>query len=284
MKPEEFLAQFNGYHLDSTERYVYRYRTAERALMEIQKGTLRISPFPELNDPKEFADWHFGFAASNSFDADTNWPELERQATAHAKNFAKVLCTTLDDSTALNRGDVNSVWGRGFSRPRMWQQYSENYCGACMVFDRATLDAAVRASGSGSKLFVDRARYANAPRVFKNHPLLNPFMLNYDRIKSVGMARAMTEHAELHWQALFFDKALDWQTEKEFRWLIWDTEHKAIVFDFRDALKAVVVGETFARLDDLHDLCAPLKVPVWEMRWKNGSPEPIPTIRRGLRR
>jgi hypothetical protein len=53
MKPEEFLAQFNGYHLDSTELYVYRYRTAERALMEIQKGTLRISPFPELNDPKE---------------------------------------------------------------------------------------------------------------------------------------------------------------------------------------------------------------------------------------
>ncbi|OKO69943.1 DUF2971 domain-containing protein [Bradyrhizobium sp. NAS96.2] len=279
MTPEDFLVQFNGYHLDSVEHYVYRYRTADRALMEIEKRTLRLSPFPELNDPKEFARWHFGFMSAADF-GEINWPDLEEQATAYAKNFAKVLCTTLDDSTALDRGDVNSVWGRGFSRPRMWQQYAENYCGACMVFDRAALDAAIRATvPKGSKLFVDRVRYANTPRIGRNHPLLNPFVLNYDRIKSLGMARAMTEHAEIHWQALFFDKALDWQTEQEYRWLVWDTEHKEIIFDFSDAMKAVVIGETFPRLNDLHDLCEPLKVPVWEMRWKNGSPEPSPIIR-----
>jgi hypothetical protein len=77
-----------------------------------------------------------------------------------AKNFAKVLCATLDDEAALDRENINNIWGRGFSRPRMWQQYAENYCGACMVFDRAALDAAIRSSvPKGSKLIVDRVRY-----------------------------------------------------------------------------------------------------------------------------
>lgn len=278
MTPQEFIREFNGYHLDSADHYVYRYRTAERVLMEIERKTLRLSPFPELNDPKEFGNWNFGFAASSSF-GNVNFEDLERQATAHAKDYAKVLCVTLDDPAALNRGDVNSVWGRGFSRPRMWQQYADNYRGACMVFDRDLLDKAIReVVPKGSKLIASRVHYTNTPRIFTNHLVLNPFMLNYDRVKSVGMVQAMTEHAEIHWRALFFDKALDWQSEKEYRWLIWDTEHPAIVFDFHDALKAVVVGETFERLDDLHTLCTPLKVPVWEMRWKNGSPEPVPTF------
>ncbi|MHC2623035.1 hypothetical protein ACVIW2_005067 [Bradyrhizobium huanghuaihaiense] len=280
MTPVEFIKQFSGYHLDSADHYVYRYRAAERTMMEIERKTLRLSPFPELNDPKEFSDWHFGFGARNGFDPEQNWSELEQQATTYSKNFAKVLCATLDDGTSLNREDINSVWGRGFSRQRMWHQYADNYRGSCMVFDRATLDVAIRSAvPKGSKLIAGRVRYRNTPRVFPMHPALNPFMLDYDHVRAMGMAQAVTKHAELHWQALFFDKALDWQTEQEYRWLIWDTEHKEIIFDFGGALKAVVIGHQFPRIDDLYYLCAPLNVPVWQMQWKNGSPEPVPIWR-----
>jgi hypothetical protein len=49
----------------------------------------------------------------------------------------------MDDESAVGRG-VNNIWGRGFSRPRMWQQYGDNYRGVCMIFDRAALQRALR--------------------------------------------------------------------------------------------------------------------------------------------
>jgi Protein of unknown function (DUF2971) len=290
-------SQFHPLHLDSADRFVYRYRTAKRALKEIEKKKVRMSPFPELNDPKEFADWDFDLHASQEF-PNPNWQKPQEEASAYAKNCAKVLCATLDDKSALDRTNIDSIWARGFSRPRMWQQYAENYCSACMVFDRAALDAAIRSSvPKGSKLIGRNIRYINTSRLRINHSLLNPFMLNYDRIHNVGMAQAMAEHVERHMQMLFFDKASDWQTEKEYRWLIWDTEHKELFIKFGNALKAVVIGENkFATapdqqkmptpeeisiaLDNLHERCARLNVTVWEMRWRNGAPGVVPVALR----
>ncbi len=279
---EDRRSQFSMYFLDSTERFVYRYRSMTRALSELDHGTLRISPFPELNDPKEFADWRFGFAARRNFLPDQNWPDLEQQASAYAKNFAKVFCATLDDDSALDRENVNNIWGRGFSRPRMWQQYADDYRGVCMVFDRAALGAAIRSSvPEGSLHIADRVKYSNTPRVFVMHPSLNPFMLDYDRMNAVGLRQAMTEHIGLHREMLFFHKASDWQTEKEYRWLVWDTEHKDIIFKFGEALKAIVVGLKPSQeyLHKLHDACARVSVPVWELRWSNGAPEGFPIVR-----
>jgi hypothetical protein len=271
-------SQFHPLHLDSTDRFIYRYRSADRAFMEIEKKTLRMSPFPELNDPKEFANWDFDLFGTQELPG-PDWLTQQMQASAHAKNFAKVLCATSDDKSALDRANIDSIWGRGFSRLRMWQQYASNYCGACMVFDRAALDSAIRSSVLvGSKLIVGNVRYINTSRLRTNHPLSNPFMLDYDRIHGVGMTQAMAEHVERHMQALFFDKATDWQTEREYRWLIWDTKHKELFPNFGDALKAVVIWENkFLGLDVLKGLCTPLKVPVWEVRWRNGSLNVIPS-------
>ena len=279
---EDSRSQFSMYFLDSTKRFVYRYRSMDRALYELKHGTLRISPFPELNDPKEFADWRFGFAAQKNFDPAQDWPDLEQQASAHAKNYAKVFCATLDDDSALDRANIESIWGRGFSRPRMWQQYADDYRGVCMVFDRLTLDATIRSSvPAGSLHIANPVKYSNTPRVFVMHPALNPFMLDYDRMNAVGLRQAMTEHIAMHREVLFFQKASDWQSEKEYRWLVWDTEHKDIIFKFGGALKAVVVGQKPSEEDlhKLHDACERASVPVWQLRWSNGAPEGFPIVR-----
>jgi hypothetical protein len=279
---EDRQSQFSMYFLDSTERFVYRYRSMTRALYELDRGTLRISPFPELNDPKEFADWKFGFAAQRSFHPEPNWPDLEQQTSAYAKKFAKVFCATLDDDSALDKENINRIWGRGFCRPRMLQQYADDYRGVCMVFDRATLDAAIIASvPEGSLHIADRVKYSDTPLMFKNHPTLNPFMLDYDIMNAVGLRQAMTEHIGLHREVLFFQKARDWRTEKEYRWLVWDTEHKDIIFKFGDALRAIVVGQKPSEEDlhRLHDACARVSIPVWQLRWWNGAPEAVPAIR-----
>ena len=113
-----------------------------------------MSSFKELNDPKEFADWRFDLftrEGRGGFDKSIEH-EIDTSATIFAKSHAKVLCATLDNESALGRG-VNNIWGRGYSRPRMWQQYGDNYQGVCMIFDRAALQRAIEASvPSGSAL------------------------------------------------------------------------------------------------------------------------------------
>ena len=106
-------SQFHPLHLDSADRFVYRYRTAKRALKEIEKKKVRMSPFPELNDPKEFADWDFDLHASQEF-PNPNWQKPQEEASAYAKNCAKVLCATLDDKSALDRTNIDSIWAVGF--------------------------------------------------------------------------------------------------------------------------------------------------------------------------
>jgi hypothetical protein len=58
-KPWWTEPQVDLFGLDSKDHYVYRYRSASRAIQELRTRRLRMSSFKELNDPKEFADWRF---------------------------------------------------------------------------------------------------------------------------------------------------------------------------------------------------------------------------------
>ncbi|WP_458179926.1 DUF2971 domain-containing protein [Bradyrhizobium sp. 14AA] len=53
---------------------------------------------------------------------------------------------------------VNHIWSRGFCRPRMWQQYGDNYRGVCMVYDRQALDDAIPMAGNPMLALQDAAR------------------------------------------------------------------------------------------------------------------------------
>jgi len=122
-----------------------------------------------------------------------------------------------------------------------------------------------------------RVNYSNTPRVFKLGLDYHPFMIDYDRVCAVGLQRAVFEHALKHHERLFFEKALDWQSEAEYRWLIWDNTHAEHFFDFGDALKGLVAGPHFdmAQWEELQDLCAVDKVLVPQIIWRNGSPDMV---------
>lgn len=232
-----------------------------------------MGSFRFFNDPKEYGDWQFDlFTRSGGFDSKVE-QEIQQRGTKFAKDHAKVLCGTVDQPSAVGRG-VEKFWGRGFCRPRMWAQYGAYHKGACLIFDKAALSAAIRTSKPAESLFWEGPiTYKNTPRVYTLYD--SPFMIDYDDVCANGLQRAVSDHVVKNRVTLFFEKAADWRDEQEYRWLIWDNSHEAISIDFGDALKGVVVGCDFDAMEykPLQALCSEHKVLVKRMTWLNGSPD-----------
>jgi hypothetical protein len=96
-KPWWTEPQVDYFCLDQEDHYVYRYRTHERAIQELKTRKIRMSPFAELNDPKESNNWRFDLASRDSrqrFDPNVE-REIEESGTIFAKGHAKVLCVRL---------------------------------------------------------------------------------------------------------------------------------------------------------------------------------------------
>ena len=225
------------------------------------------------NDPRESKRWTFGLRTNSHFteESEGEWAELERRTTL-AKSGFKVICFSTDSPNSKGM-EVDHIWERGYCRPRMWSQYAENHKGACLVFDRSELRTHLKASiSSDTDLFEATVRYQNRSQ----GPSLenNPFILNYDSLKSIGAEQTLLAHVERYRKELFFEKATDWSHESEYRFLIWDRGHDAHIVPFGSALKGIVLGESFPeqRLGGL----SLNNLDIGRLRWKNGVPEVVP--------
>jgi Protein of unknown function (DUF2971) len=266
--------QVDPNRLASAEMYVYRYRPVCRFLEEIKSRRLYMSTFSKLNDPKESGLLHLNLWTRRR---DTKLPmldEISRSATEFAKAHAKALCVTLDHGSAVGAGNLEATWGRGFAHPRMWAQYADNHRGACLIFDRAALHRAIKPSVPADSHFWHGCVHYKNPSRIPVAALGQPEMLDYDRVNDAGFERAIFEHISVHRELFFFQKALDWRDELEYRWIIWDNKHSGHCVDFGDALKGVVVGSDYdvTNYNELRNVCAKHRILVRRMNWHNGAP------------
>ena len=236
----------------------------------------------ETNDPRESKDWQFGQGTRTGFseESEDEWVALEKETTL-AKQYCKIICFSTD--TAESEGmNVDHIWERGYCQPRMWAQYADNHRGVCLVFDRNELRACLEQSLlAGAPLFEGQVRYRNLSQA----PSLanNPFILDYDLLKSIGSEQTILAHIKHYWRELFFEKAIDWSQEREFRWLLWDREHDQHLFPFGSALKGIVLGMSFPE-EKLPELMPFENIDIGQLNWKNGTPEVIPRSPRILKK
>jgi len=232
------------------------------------------------NDPRENKDWQFGFETNASFDSVSGeeFASIEREATVLAKNTCKLLCLTEDGDGAVGFG-INKIYDRGFCRPRMWAQYADKHKGVCLIFDREQLRVAIEASvEASSRLFRGSVVYRNRSQA---QPLINNhFLLDFDSIRGRGLDNTIREHVSRYWRELFFEKAEDWRDEREFRWVVWDTNHEQHFVGFEKALRGIIVGPDFDESSgpDLHRYREEYDLQVAQLRWKNGVPEVVPRM------
>ena len=124
---------------DQYEPFLCHYTSRYAAMAHIlPMRLLRLSPFGLMRDPLEAKDRYIGMKPSPEFDwrrmlEDANLDVNERLNDVVKHEF-KLLSLTADRS-----GSEDGQFGRGYARPRMWDQYAEGHRGVCLMFSEQEL-------------------------------------------------------------------------------------------------------------------------------------------------
>jgi Protein of unknown function (DUF2971) len=125
---------------------------------------------------------------------------------------AHLLAFTVD---ASDYSQENEVFGRGWARARMWEQYGEGHEGICLAFDRDRLIAAVTDSLEHQDL---AAPYHLAVEYTESGK--EPVIPGSEILTEEPTPQRVAAFIEAHHESLFFLKALDWRSEYEFRFVV----------------------------------------------------------------
>jgi Protein of unknown function (DUF2971) len=251
----------------ATGRYFFHYTRLSSAIEGIlPKLRLRFSRFSSMRDPRE-TQWAFATVFTGFEDEDsepdrlsaTLWGTLE-----HAREDVRILSLTEDDNAS------NDIFGRGFARPRLWEQYAGNHVGSCLCLERSALEAAIADSVSavGGRVFQRSVDYRDAEIG------LHASQFDLNRARGRDADQVIHEHMEEHVDELFFTKLTDWRSESEYRFVTFWRSPEELFVDVSKALKAVLLGHQVKReyAPALYALCEPRDIGVAKVWWQNGRP------------
>lgn len=264
------------------DQFVYHYTSLSPLLEHILPNReLRMSPFSQVNDPKESKEKSVGIVyigeeaatfaskkASFKYDSRTR-----KKANILLNNYCKVICFSSDNINVLDYDNYRRAFYRGYSRPRMWAQYGDNHKGVCLVFDKEILSKQIhKAFGVKNAILENHVEYSDDLSIVNE-----ALSLRYDLIveESNLQEYLFKKHFHEYEKELFFYKALDWRDEVEFRWVLISTKQGYQYFSFGDALKAICIGVDCNQvyINALIPFCEKYKVQLLGISWDNGMPQ-----------
>lgn len=256
---------------ESRGKYVFHYTTLDTALRHIlSAGRLRLGPYAKTNDPRESKDWEFTWVTEiPSRVPELVWADLSVRANAIGKRVCRVLCTTQD---AAEPHDAGPHFGRGYCHPRMWAQYGGGHSGVCLVLDKSLLNATITDSlGHFGRLFTGEVFYAD-----RTKDDLLAYRLDHSDIQKYSLETVMQHRLEKFHRTYFFRKALDWQQEKEYRWvLLGDVNTPEFCeVDVFPTLRYIILGTDCAQVywPSLVSICEERAIPIGRLSWRSGQP------------
>jgi hypothetical protein len=228
-----------------------------------------------MRDPLENKTWFL--PGSSPIGRNTQASDLQEQQAAllefnllanAIRQRARLLALTVD---AEGYADTAKEFSRGWARPRMWEHYAENHAGVCLVFDaNGFINAVVRSLESQGlpHPYYKRVRYTETGSA--------DLMLDLPALAGQTTPSTVAQYIEDHHVDLFFRKALDWETEHEYRFVLTAPEgYESDVFvDFGESLMAAIVGEKFPswQLAAAIDVCVGAGVDPLRLDWTTGRP------------
>lgn len=248
---------------------LFHYTTLARAVEDILPTMrMKLSPFAEMRDPRESKEW--GVSASgwgdNPDPEGRRYWELSRHVN-ELKRTCRLLALTRDDPDATT-GD----YGRGFARPRLWEQYGGAHTGVCLCFDRDALIGSMDAAFSGELFFRHDAVEYRDERLDRE--------LDFDAAvlaEGVDLPSVVAQHLEKHWQSLFFTKLTDWASEHEYRFLVRRADFDPMYIGISDSLRSICVGPdtSGSYFPSLAALCEPHSISMRKLVWWNNVPRTV---------
>lgn len=136
--------------------------------------------------------------------------------------------------------DDAEIFGRGFARARMWEQYAEAHRGVCLMIKREDFEpralAELRARSANS--------WAGAVNYTRRGILENPAATLMANLGTPA-ASVVHEHVQQQRDWIFFTKLLDWESEHEYRFIESSMDDGYSYVDIGDALSGIIVGHGF---------------------------------------
>ncbi len=230
---------------EDTQEYLYHYTTIETLVLYIlPQKTLRFSNIRETNDPEEIYDHGFqmnddlggGMEPQDAFFA--QFVTNQKRFADALRKAVKVLCCSQD--SIPKQMDFPRNKGRGFIKPRMWAQYSDNHKGVCLVLDK--------------KKFVEKFddefcdRYHLSRDVIyeydydKLEASVEAYTLYTSELKENSIEKVVENRIEKFADIYYFSKHPDWRDENEYRFLIKDTSEENPGIGLDGILKGIIVG------------------------------------------
>jgi hypothetical protein len=255
-----------------SDQFLYHYTKAEVLLEHIlPEQQLLLGLYSNMRDPHENREPSVGLEyrapPSTSHLPLAEVSELLRSI----RGQARVLSMSMDaaDYPLPEQG----IFARGYTRPRMWEQYAASHHGACLAFSARCL--------TGS--FYDRLRDDGAPSCgpvsYSEAGLAaSPARtIQADELIAGQEAQAVTAHLMKHHWDFWFLKQEDWSQEYEFRFVKFDPSidpATPIHVPCGDCLRAVILGEKFdpGWVNHAKQLAQPLGVAVFRLDWQQGWP------------
>jgi Protein of unknown function (DUF2971) len=215
--------------------WLFHYTTLETALVYVlSTRRLRLSPFSRMRDPREYQRWWPSAAGFISDDAPEDvsaraWVSASNRIVRLQDEF-KLLSLTMDDPSP-----EEGVYGRGFARSRLWEAYARNGSGVCFVLRK---DDALRLIPPQLQ---KRGRSKHGPVTYRNERLGQAILIDLKEALDGDLEAIAEKIAEQHTDPLFLTKNTEWESEREYRFIVQSTSEYESV-DVSDSLAAVCLG------------------------------------------
>lgn len=257
------------------DRFLYHYTSAVTAADYILNNKqLKLGRYINTNDPKETKTWQFSIGTNEDSDlSEYSLQELSKKFTHGLKHKTNLVCFSQDGS--LTGDHTKDIYARGFGKARMWAQYANNHRGVCLIFEKSTIQkAAVNQFGN------HRFSLYGGPVIYKdrfitevNNPT-NGFVINADYLEKFGFDEYVKAHVATHHKALFFEKATDWNSENEFRVVVFGEREEELFLNIDNALSGVLFGTDCTEEDITRIVakCDIKKTQFEQIVWKNSTP------------
>jgi hypothetical protein len=255
--------------------FYFHYTTREAAFEYILPDRqLRLSPAHLVQDPLEsnpaFLGAEFGLSDNPEVDYENQVSAMEAgMRLQQLRRHSKVLSLTID----VPDHDGNAeVFGRGYARARMWQQYAENHQGVCLMFRRELLHAKAldEIQGRTAGAWADGVIYTERGILDNPAATLMPNPATTD-------ADVVEQHIRNHLKSIFFTKLLDWETEHEYRFVEPSMDDGYTFVDIGDTLACVILGWKFPewQAHGAFEMCQSVGATTWLMQWDRARPMPV---------
>jgi len=248
------------------DRYLFHYTSPAGLAGILHAGRFRFSSMDRLNDPRERKPFEFGLNEALIPTEDVpRAREMLGRTISEIFGTAKVACFTTEGTD----GSPDGYFSRGWSRARAWAQYGMDHKGACLVFDKERLTAAIK-DACGPEMTCGPVAYEDRQNLdWSDGPA------HFDNLTDDEMRQHALELRNAHGDQLFFEKNTDWASEREYRFVTFAPD--AFEVSIVDSLEGIILGEDYppveqAVLGERIRQADIKRIQIGEMIWMNGCP------------